>query len=51
MMHGDEPAPAMRAFTDTLWGAWIKAGPISYSEFERLSKLVLGPAGYPMALR
>jgi hypothetical protein len=45
-MPGDEHAPARRALIDALWQAWTKAGPVSYAEFEKLSKEVLGPAGY-----
>jgi hypothetical protein len=36
----------MKAFADALWQAWIKAGPVSYAEFEKLSRTVLGWAQY-----
>jgi len=43
-MPDDQSAPAMVALIDMLWGGWIKAGPTSYKEFEKLSKNVLGSA-------
>jgi Domain of unknown function (DUF5753) len=43
-MPDDGSAPAVKAFIDALWDGWIKAGPISYTEFEKLSKKVLGSA-------
>jgi hypothetical protein len=45
-MPGDVHTPARRALIDALWQAWTKAGPVSYAEFEKLSREVLGPAGY-----
>jgi hypothetical protein len=41
-MSRDDDAPAMKALTGALWQAWTKAGPVSYAEFEKLSKRVLG---------
>src|SRR5438067_1116376 len=41
-MPGDESAPAIKALTCALWQAWTKAGPVSYAEFEKMSKRVLG---------
>ena len=45
-MPDDEHAPARRALIDAMWQAWTLAGPVSYTEFEKLSKEVLGPADY-----
>jgi Domain of unknown function (DUF5753) len=45
-MPSDESAPAIKALTCALWQAWTKAGPVSYAEFEKMSKRVLGPAQY-----
>lgn len=46
MMPDDESAPALTALIDALWQARAKAGPVSYAEFEKLSRRVLGPADY-----
>jgi hypothetical protein len=44
MNHTDTRPPALVAFTDALWLAWVKAGPLSYEEFEKRSVKVLGRA-------
>jgi hypothetical protein len=44
MDHPDTRPPALVAFTDALWQARIKAGPLSYEEFEKRSVKVLGRA-------
>jgi hypothetical protein len=38
-----DDSSATKALSDALWGIWVKAGPISYAKFERLSAKVLGP--------
>jgi hypothetical protein len=45
-MPDDEHPPARRALIDAMWQAWTLAGPVSYTEFEKLSREVLGSAGY-----
>lgn len=44
-MPDDERASALEAFTSALRRAWAKAGPVTYKEFEKQSKKILG-AGY-----
>lgn len=39
--HKERP-PALTAFTQALWDAWVKAGPISYSVFEKRSEEMFG---------
>src|SRR5438876_10020356 len=41
-MPREESAPAIKALTCALWQAWTKAGPVSYAEFEKMSRRVLG---------
>lgn len=43
-MPDDMRPPALVAFTEALRQAWIKAGPLSYKEFEKRSEKVLGRA-------
>lgn len=42
MPHGR--AAALDEFTAALWRAWTRAGPVSFGDFEKLSRKVLGPA-------
>jgi hypothetical protein len=48
-MPHDESAPAIKALTRALWQAWTKAGPVSYAEFEKKSKQVLGHKVLPLS--
>jgi len=42
MDHPDMRPPALVAFTDALWLAWTRGGPLSYQEFAKRSGQVLG---------
>lgn len=43
-MPGEGERPALHSFNSALRRAWTKAGPPSYSEFEKASRKVLGEA-------